>query len=219
MALRAGSRHDARMRSYVGYVRVSLADPDGGAAAQRTAIERWARGADVGIVAVLIDDAIVAGEALSSRLALGDALELVHEDKASGIVVARLERVSSDMLMQELIRADLVALGAMLRSADGDEDAELTGEPTGERARIRDILERLPAYRNEMRDLRVRARRVLQADHDRSLLSRIETLGERGSVLRELTHDLVQAGRRPRLGEAFDLDAFRRFVARRKRRD
>ena len=203
----------------VGYVRVSLTEPEGDAAVQRQGLEAWARRAGENIAAVLTDDAIGAGESLSSRLALGDALEMVHEGKAHGIVVARLEHVAADVLVQELIRSDLAGVGAVLRSADPVEDGELTGEASGERRTIREILEAIPEHRNEMRDLRVRTRRVLYGERERSILSRIETLGERGSVLRDLTRGLAEAGRRPKFGEAFDLDAFRRFVARRKRSD
>ena len=110
------------------------------------------------------------------------------------------------------------ASSAVLRSADASEDAALQGDAEGERKRVRDIIEAIPPYRNEIRDLRVRARRALHAERDRSMLSRIEALAEHGSSLRDLTHGFSEAARKPRLGETFDLEAFRRFVGRRARR-
>src|SRR5260221_6215127 len=119
----------------VAYIGLSVGEPADDALAQRGAIDAWARGAACDVVAALTDDAEGSGEALSTRLALGDALEMVHEGKAAGIVVSRLERLSGDVTMQELLRADLALVGAALRSADAPEDAALQGAAQGERKR------------------------------------------------------------------------------------
>jgi len=206
----------------IGYVRVSLDCPVDEVLSleeQREAIEGWARTAGVHVVSVLVDEGAAATSELDGRLALGDALELVHEGKAKGLAVARLERLAGDLVLQELLRADLALVGASVRSAIPAEDSELTATPLdAERRRIREIVEAIPGYRLAMRDLRVRARRALYGDRDRSMLSRIESLNEQGSSFRDLSHGLSEAARKPRLGETFDLEAFRRFVARRRRR-
>ena len=81
----------------VGYIRVSLdcavtdfLDRD----TQGESIRLWAHERNHRLVAVFCDEGVNASSGLETRLGLGDALQTLRTKEASGVVVARLDRLA-----------------------------------------------------------------------------------------------------------------------------
>lgn len=185
---------------------------------QHDMLANWARENGHRLVAVLTDEGETAAAALGTRLALGDALDLVRSEKAGALLVVRLERLSPEILTQELLRAEAARMGARLLSTLADEEAELSDSPqSGERRLIREVLGALPAHDEAMRDLWVR-RRVGKLpptdDGEEAALARIEQLADQGMQARDIARTLSAEGFRPRLAHVFDLAGLRRIVTR-----
>lgn len=224
----------------IGYVRVSTdhqAENGGGLDVQRQAIRSWARSAGHRLVSIAVDEGV--SGTLADRAGLGEALTALAGGEAGGLVVARLDRLARDLVVQEQLLAECWRLGAGVSSCAPGEDAYLVDDPADPSRRlIRQVLGAVADYERAMIRLRLAAGRRRKADRggfiggappfgsraeDRELvddvdegaaLARIRQLVDAGASLRTIATALTAEGHRPRHGGRWHPEVLRRIVAR-----
>ena len=78
---------------------------------------------------------------IDQRRALGDALELISDGKAAGLVVYRLDRLARDLIIQETLLAEVRRLGGEVFSTSVAEAGYLNDDPDDpSRKLIRQVL-------------------------------------------------------------------------------
>lgn len=126
----------------VGYACVSTdrqVDAGAGLDVQRRAVRSWCRAEGHRLVD-LVADAGVSGS-MADRPALAEALVLLREEKARGLVVHRLDRLARDLVLQEQLLAEVWRMGATVSSTAAGEHAYLSDDP-GDPSRAGDRLRR-----------------------------------------------------------------------------
>jgi DNA invertase Pin-like site-specific DNA recombinase len=152
----------------VAYLRVSTdrqAEEGLGLDVQREAIEAWARQNRCRITDWCADEGRSGAADVIDRPGLAEALGHVHAGGARGIVVARIDRIARDLVLQEWIRAEVLRNGGELRSVDPVEDLYLRDDPdnpTGDL--VRKILGAVAEYERAMTRLRMRAGKELKRE-------------------------------------------------------
>ena len=145
----------------VAYLRVSTdrqADEGFGLEVQEAAVRRWARLNKVRLAFVVRDEGRSGAADVIDRPGLAEAIGHVRAGRAQALVVPRLDRLARDLVLQEWIRADLIRMGAELRSASPAEDLYLRNDPddpTG--TLVRQILGAVAQYERAMIRLRMDA--------------------------------------------------------------
>lgn len=149
----------------VAYIRVSSAHqaeaygPD----VQRAAITKWANVNGHKIVAWQTDVISGASE-LRNRVGWCEAAAQVKSGRAAGIVVARLDRLARDVMVQELLLRKLSDLGGVVLSTRENENEMLNGESKDpSRKLVRVILGAISEYDREMTVDRLAAGRQAKA--------------------------------------------------------
>jgi DNA invertase Pin-like site-specific DNA recombinase len=140
----------------IAYVRVSTERY--GPAAQRAAIREWAKATGARI-ARFVEDAT--SGALSERESLGEVLAEIKAGRVAGVVVARLDRFSRDMLVQEHLMSDVWRLEVYSTAADENSLRDDPDDPS--RKLIRRMLGAVVEYDREMTLLRLRNGRKAKA--------------------------------------------------------
>jgi DNA invertase Pin-like site-specific DNA recombinase len=147
----------------VGYVRVSTeqqALEGWGLAAQERAVRAWARARPGGgrLVSLRADEGV--SGSLEDRPGLALAFADLVGGRAEGIVVARLDRLARDLIVQERLFLEVHRLGGVVRSANPTEDLVLDGDPTDpDRRFIRRVLGAAAELDRDMVALRLAAGR------------------------------------------------------------
>jgi len=109
-------------------------------------------------------DVISGASELHNRVGWCEAAALVKSGKAQGIVVARLDRLARDLLVQEVLLRKLSDLGGKVLSTRANEDEMLNGESKDpSRKTIRGILALVNEYDREMTVDRLAAGRQAKA--------------------------------------------------------
>ncbi|WP_142098615.1 recombinase family protein [Pseudonocardia cypriaca] len=146
----------------IAYVRVSTERQAErfGPAAQRAAIREWAKATGARI-ARFVEDAT--SGALSEREGLGEVLAEIRAGTVAGVVVARLDRFSRDMLVQEHLMSDVWGLGGEVYSTAPDENNLRDDPDDPSRKLIRRMLGAVVEYDREMTLLRLRNGRRAKA--------------------------------------------------------
>jgi DNA invertase Pin-like site-specific DNA recombinase len=117
---------------------------------QRAAISRWAKAGGHRVVSWQTDT-ISGTSGVASRAGWVAAEQLVKDGKAAGIVVARLDRLARDVLVQELLLRNTRRFGGVVMSARESENELLSGESKDPSRRlIRTILGAISEYDREM---------------------------------------------------------------------
>jgi DNA invertase Pin-like site-specific DNA recombinase len=130
---------------------------------QRAAIRKWATANGHKVVAWQTDVISGASE-LRDRAGWCEAAALVKSGKAQGVVVARLDRLARDVMVQELLLHKLSDLGGVVLSTRESEDELLNGaskDPS--RKLIRVICGAISEYDREMTVDRLAAGRQAKA--------------------------------------------------------
>ena len=204
----------------VAYLRVSTAGQQEafGPEVQRTAIQRWAKANNHRVVSWQTDTISGTSE-LAERAGWVAAQALVKDGKAGGIVVARLDRLARDVLVQELLLRDTHRLGGVVMSARESENEQLSGESKDpSRKLIRTILGAIREYDREMISDRLESARKAKAaaggyahgalpyglrseggelvphDAEQTALERMESLAARGISTRKIAEILTAEG-------------------------
>lgn len=125
---------------------------------QEARIRAWAKKNRHRIVAWIREEGVSGSAKLEQRVGLVDALRRLVEDQAQGIVVSSLDRLSREMVVQEQLLAEIVALGGQLHSTVPTEDANLTDDASDpQRKLIRQIIGSIHEYERALIRLRLRA--------------------------------------------------------------
>lgn len=151
----------------VAYLRVSTTKQQEayGPEVQRKAIQQWAKANGHSVIA-WHTDVISGASELHARAGWRDAAELVKAGKASGVVVARLDRLARDVMVQEYLLRNLTDFGGVILSARDSENEMLAGESKDpSRKMIRTILGAVSEYDREMTVDRLAAARAAKAAH------------------------------------------------------
>jgi len=152
----------------VAYLRVSTdrqAEHGLGLDVQERTVRAWARKQGHRLVAVHTDAGVSGSNGLGSRVGLADALEQVRDGRADGIVVARLDRLARDLIVQEQALAEVRRLGGDVWSCAPGEAAYLVDDPDDpSRKLIRQVLGAVSEYERSMVSLRLRSGRRRKAE-------------------------------------------------------
>jgi len=147
----------------VGYVRVSTdkqAEQGLGLEVQERAIRGWAKSNKHQVIRIYRDEGASGANGLDRRVELADALEAMGRGEADGLVVARLDRLARDLVLQEQLLAEIRRLGGEPFSTDGGEQGYLKDDPNEpSRKLIRQVLGAVAEYERAMITLRLRAGR------------------------------------------------------------
>jgi len=94
---------------------------------QRKAITQWARANGHSVIA-WHEDTISGTSELHDRAGWREAAALVKSGKSEGIVVARLDRLARDVMVQEYLLRNLSQFGGVVLSARESENELLNGD-------------------------------------------------------------------------------------------
>jgi DNA invertase Pin-like site-specific DNA recombinase len=226
----------------VGYVRVSTdrqAERGLGLEVHERAIRAWCRGRGHRLVSVHRDEGVSGSNGLVTGEGLIDALEVVKDGKADGVVVYRLDRLARDLVVQEQILAEVRRLGGEPFSTSGAEAGFLADDPEDpSRKLIRHVLGAVSEYERSMVALRLRSGRRRKAerggyaygspalgqraeggdlvvdDDEARALDRIRELHAQGHSLRSMAAILAAEGHRPKRSDRWHPQSLARVVAR-----
>lgn len=145
----------------VAYLRVSTARQanDGfGLEVQREAITNWARERRHKVVEWCTDAGRSGADDVLDRPGLGAALQRIAAGQAAGVVVARLDRLARDLIIQEQVLAEVTRLRGRIHSAVPGEDDLLADEPDDHtRKLVRQVLGAVAEHERGVIRLRMRA--------------------------------------------------------------
>jgi DNA invertase Pin-like site-specific DNA recombinase len=226
----------------VGYIRVSTdkqAERGLGLDVQERSIRSWCKAGGHRLVCVHRDAGVSGSNGLADRVGLADALELVRDGKAQGVIVLRLDRLARDLIVQEQVLAEVRRLGGETFSTSAAESGYLTDDPDDPARRlIRQVLGAVSEYERSMVALRLRSGRRRKADRggfaygsphygtraeggelvpdeqEQAALALIRELYGQGESLRAIADALDAAGHRPKRSERWHPESLRRIVAR-----
>jgi DNA invertase Pin-like site-specific DNA recombinase len=212
----------------VGYVRVSTATQaeDGlGLDLQKAALRAWCKAKGHRLISILSDEGISGAKELEDRPGLADALDMIRRGKAQGIVVARLDRLARDLIVQETILAEVRRIGGEVFSTSPAEASYLTDDPDDpSRKLIRQVLGAVSEYERSMVTLRLRNGRrrkaqmggyasgapafgfeardgdLIESQDEQRTIQRITELRDAGASLRGICSTLESEGHQTKRG-------------------
>lgn len=215
----------------VAYLRVSTdrqAEHGFGLDVQEATIKAWAKANGHRIVSWYRDEGISGSNGLDTRIGLLDAFEALKANTAGGLVVARLDRLARDLILQEQLLAELHRIGAELFSTSTGEAGFLANDPDDpSRALIRQVLGAVAQYERSMIRLRTAAGRRRKGEQggyaygrppfgsrveggelvddpaEQETLSRMRELRAAGSSYRAIAETLNAEGRRAKQGDVW----------------
>ncbi len=114
--------------------------------AQSERIRRWVRDTGHDLVATCQDDGSAA--ATADRGGYRALLDIVRSSSADAVVIANLDALSADKMLQEIMLADLRASGVTVIATD-EADVETLADAAEDPARqvVRDIVAKVAEYR------------------------------------------------------------------------
>lgn len=230
-------RDDLSWRKAIGYTRVSTAEQAArgrlGLDVQERAIRAFARERALQLVSTLSDAGVSGANGIESRPALAEALARLEAGEAEVLVVARIDRLARDLVLQETILQRVVKAGhAILSVAEPD----LDGDPT--RDLIRQVLGAVAQYERAIISARMRAARELKrsrggfaggrppygwravggelepVEEEQAGIALARTLRRQGASLRQIATQLEDGGYRPKRGGPWHPIQVRRLLER-----
>jgi DNA invertase Pin-like site-specific DNA recombinase len=226
----------------IAYLRVSTdrqAEEGLGLEVQEQAVRRWARANGHRVVAICRDEGVSGSNGLETRMGLPEALSLLKEAKARGLVVYRLDRLARDLVIQETLLAELRRMGAEVFTTSAAETGYLSDDPDDpSRKLIRQVLGAVAEYERAMISLRLRSGRARKAEkggfaygapafgyrseakeligdqEEQAALFRISELHAAGASLRGIAATLEAEGYRPKRSARWHPGTLGRIVSR-----
>jgi len=184
---------------------------------QEEAVRSWAESGGHRLVAIVHDEMVPGCEGLEYRLALARALEMLGGGSAKSMVVARLDRLADDPVVQELLVAEIRTSGGSVFTADAGEQGELESGPTDTvRAVVRRVLATSGEYERSKRELLINrqvARTGVPRDRQQAAMARVEALAGAGASVGEIAARLRAEGFTPGSGHLFTRRKLRRILA------
>jgi DNA invertase Pin-like site-specific DNA recombinase len=206
---------------------------------QEDAIREWALQGDYQLVDVLREEGVSGTKELEERPALLEAFSALREGRASILVVARLDRLARDLIVQEQLLAEVKRLGASVCSASTGEAGYLTDDPDDpSRKLIRQVLGAVSEYERSMISLRLRSGRRHKASRggyahgsppfgyradngalvplvdEQRVVERILELRRGGATLRDIASHLNEHGYKPKRAAAWHPESVKRVLVR-----
>ena len=152
----------------VGYARVSTngqAEDGLGLPIQADTIRAWAKSQGHRLVTTYEDAGASGAKELDNRPGLVEALGAIKTGKAKGVVVARLDRLARDLVLQEQLLAEVRRLGGQVFTTSAGEAGYLEDDPTDpSRKLIRQILGAVAEYERSLIALRLQTGRRHKAN-------------------------------------------------------
>lgn len=206
----------------VAYLRCSTDRQDLSPDAQRDAIEAWAGGAGVRVVAWHDDLGVSGGADLEKRPGLLAALDALRSQRAGLLAVAKRDRIARDVLTDALVQRLCEREGATVVSADGVANGDRPEDQL-----MRSIVAAMAAYERALISARTRAalavkrargQRIgtvpygyrsedgmLVADAaEQAVVERARELRAEGASLRAVGRTLIAEGMTPRNGKGWN---------------
>lgn len=205
---------------------------------QREAIRRWAKAGGHRIISWQTDTISGTSE-LAQRAGWLATEQLVKSGKAGGIVIARLDRLARDVLVQELLLRNTHRLGGVVMSARESENELVAGESKDpSRKLIRTILGAISEYDREMIADRLEAARKAKAaaggyahgalpygwrseggelvphETEQAALRRMRELHDAGKSTREIAATLIAQGHPTKRGGRWSSPTVARILSR-----
>lgn len=164
----------------IGYITLTndISSDDGlSLAEQEASIRSFCTSRDLSLVGIERDAGVGDISTVPERLGFGNVLAACRDQGAQTVVVARLDRLSPHLILQEQLIFDIERFGGTLVSVEGEEIST-------ERALVRAVLRAVAPHESALRDLWVRQR--MSSDRDRAALAEIEHLSEEGAPWRDI---------------------------------
>jgi len=205
---------------------------------QERTIRAWARASGHRIAQITRDEGVSGSNGLDAREGLLDALEAIRDKRAAGLVVARLDRLARDLIVQEQILAEIRRLGGEVFSCSAAESDYVTDDPNDPtRALIRQVLGAVSQYERSVITLRLRAGRRLKVQRgghigsppygykaadgelvpdeaEQAVLALMRKLRAEGCSYRQIADQLASEGTRPRRGQTWGPATLKRILDR-----
>jgi DNA invertase Pin-like site-specific DNA recombinase len=227
-------------RPLVGYVRVSTSAQarDGlGLDVQEGQVRAWAMDNSHKIADILRDEGVSGTLPAHERPGLTDALAMVQDRTACGLVVARLDRLARTLTVQEAVLSRVWTHGGAVFSADvGEVLADDPDDPM--RTALRQMQGVLAQLDRAMIAKRLRDGRrakverggfgggtppyglktergvVVPDDREQAALTLVTELRAQGASLRQIGQALTDAGHRPKRSDHWHPNTVRKIVSR-----
>jgi DNA invertase Pin-like site-specific DNA recombinase len=149
------------------YLRVSTdrqAEHGNGLDVQRAAIRSWAKANGHRVIQWRTDDGVSGSNGLETREDLALAFGDLQDGTSAGLVVAKLDRLARDLIVQETLIAEVRKIGAELFTTAAGEADFLADDPNDpSRKLIRQVLGAVNEYERSMIVLRMKSGRKVKA--------------------------------------------------------
>lgn len=220
----------------IGYIRVSTveqAENGNGLAAQENAIFEYCARQGLEVVEVYRDEGTSGASGEAVRPGLASLLAALENGEAEALVVAKLDRLARDLILQETIVSRLAKKGVSVVSVS---EPELMGDPT--RDMIRQILGAVSQYERALIKSRLRAGkavkkaaggyiggrpafgwkvedgRLVHDSDEQRIIHRIKALQAEGFSLNGMAKRLNDEGYPSKMGTAWSATTVRRVIRR-----
>jgi DNA invertase Pin-like site-specific DNA recombinase len=204
-------------------------------------IRSWAKSAGHQITVVYREEGVSGAKDLENRPELAHVLHQIRTSQVAGVVVARLDRLARDLILQEQLLAEVRRLGGDVWSTSAAEQQFLADDPADpSRKLIRQVLGAVSEYERAMIALRLAAGRARKAEtgyaygapplgyrsENRTLVAdpveartvqRIKDLHDSGRSLREIAARLREEGYSPKRSDRWHPETLRQVIRRAER--
>ena len=215
------------------YLRTSTDDQANGLAAQRDAIEAFAKAKGLRIVAVHEDAGVSGAKAAADRPGFAAAVVAMKETNAGVLLIAKRDRLARDVIEAAVATRLIERQGAHIRSADGVSHGD-----TADAKLLRTLLDAFSEYERAL--IRSRTKAALQARRVRGQRfsmhppfgfshkdgqvvpdpaqqkthARMKLLRAKGLTFREIGERLTREGCRPARAKSWSTMVLRKLIAR-----
>lgn len=219
------------MTKAVAYLRVSTEDQNLGPQAQLAAIQRYAAGKGIEIVAVHEDHGVSGGAALDKCPQLLAAIDSMKASGAGQLLVSKRDRLARDVVKAAMIEQLVTRAGGVVTSAAGE------GEGSDPAAQLmRTMVDAFAAYERALIGQRTKAAlsikkgkgervggipwgydakdgQLVQNNEELALIERCRTMKANGMKLREIAHQLNEEGVQLRGKQLYEVKVHRLLKA------